>query len=71
MNYGEWIRKYAAEDNLTDVDFNAPMAAMLRKADSTNPPTAQKILPGPRASQSCPDISSWLNNCCMPGTQDR
>ena len=45
VNYGEWIRKDAAENNLTDADFNTPVVAMLRKADSTNPQTAQKILP--------------------------
>ena len=45
VNYGDWIRKFAVEDNLTDADFNAPLVAMLRKADGTNSQTAQKILP--------------------------
>jgi lysophospholipase L1-like esterase len=45
QKYGAWIQHYAGEAHLEVADFNAPVVAMLRKANSEDPATAQKILP--------------------------
>ncbi len=44
-NYSAWIRKYSSENGLTVADLNAPVVAMLQKANASDPQTAQKILP--------------------------
>lgn len=44
-NYSAWIHKYASENGLIAADFNAPVVAMLQKANASDPQTAQKILP--------------------------
>lgn len=45
VKYGEWIRHYASEAHLGDADLNTNVVAMLRKANESDPATAQKILP--------------------------
>jgi lysophospholipase L1-like esterase len=45
VNFSDWIRKYARENKLDVADLNTPVVDMLRKANATNPETAQKILP--------------------------
>ena len=45
VNYGDWIRRYASEKGLTVADLNKPMVEMLRKANASDPQTAQKIIP--------------------------
>lgn len=43
--YSDWIRKYAADNSVELSDFNAPVVAMLKKADAGNHEIAQKIIP--------------------------
>jgi lysophospholipase L1-like esterase len=45
VNYSRWLADYAKQNNLTVADFNAPMVAMLEKANAADPAAAQKILP--------------------------
>lgn len=45
VNYSRWIADYAKRSNLTVADFNAPLVAMLEKANAADPANAQKILP--------------------------
>jgi lysophospholipase L1-like esterase len=43
--YGAWIQHYASDAHLDVADLNAPVVAMLKKANSEDAATAQKILP--------------------------
>lgn len=45
LNFSKWIANYGQQKHLTVADFNGPMAAMLQKANATDPANAQKILP--------------------------
>jgi lysophospholipase L1-like esterase len=45
VNYSRWLADYAKQNNLAVADFNAPMVAMLQKANAADPAAAQKILP--------------------------
>jgi len=45
QKYSEWITRYASEAHLDVADLNAPVVAVLRKANSEDAATAQKILP--------------------------
>lgn len=45
VNYSDWIRKYASQNQLAVADFNAPVVAMLKTASANNPELAQKIIP--------------------------
>ncbi len=45
VNYGAWIRKYAAEAKFDVADLNTGVVEMLRKANAADPATAQKIIP--------------------------
>jgi lysophospholipase L1-like esterase len=43
--FGDWLVTYAGEAHLDVADLNAPVLAMLKKANSEDAATAQKILP--------------------------
>jgi lysophospholipase L1-like esterase len=45
QSYSAWIEHYAGEAHLDVADLNAPVVAMLRKANSDDAATALKILP--------------------------
>ncbi len=45
VNYGEWIKHYTSETHLDFADLNAGVVAMLKKANASDPATAQKIIP--------------------------
>ena len=45
LRFGEFLKQVAAKDKLTIADLNTPVVAALRKANQTDPQTAQKILP--------------------------
>ncbi len=45
VKYGEWLRRYASEAHLDVADLNTGVVAMLRKANTSDPALAQKILP--------------------------
>jgi lysophospholipase L1-like esterase len=45
VKYGDWLRHYAADAHLDVADLNTGVVAMLRKANVSDPATAQKILP--------------------------
>jgi hypothetical protein len=45
QKFGEWIQRYASDAHLDVADLNAPVAAMLKKANAEDAATAQKILP--------------------------
>ncbi|MBV8819638.1 MAG: SGNH/GDSL hydrolase family protein [Acidobacteriaceae bacterium] len=45
VNYGEWIRHYAPQAHIDIADLDSGVVSMLRKANSTDPATAQKIIP--------------------------
>lgn len=45
VNYSKWIAQYAPQAHLTVADFNAPVVAMLQKANAADHELAQKILP--------------------------
>ena len=43
--YGQWVQETAAKDHQTVADLNAPVTAMLSKANAADPALAQKIIP--------------------------
>jgi lysophospholipase L1-like esterase len=45
VKYGDWIRRYASQARLDVADLNAGVVEMLRKANASDPATAQKIIP--------------------------
>lgn len=45
VKYGDWIRRYASQARLDFADLNAGVVEMLRKANASDPATAQKIIP--------------------------
>ena len=45
MRYAQFNKDLAAKDNLLVANFNAPMVAMLQKANAADPALAQKIIP--------------------------
>jgi lysophospholipase L1-like esterase len=45
LRYDAFVKSLAAQDNLTYVDFNAPMTAMLEEANGKDPALAQKLIP--------------------------
>jgi hypothetical protein len=45
QKFSVWIQHYANDAHLDVADLNAPVVAMLKKANSEDPATAQKILP--------------------------
>jgi lysophospholipase L1-like esterase len=45
VNYGDWIKHFAAAAHFDVADLNTGVVAVLRKANSVDPATAQKILP--------------------------
>ncbi len=45
VNYGDWIRRYASQAKLNVADLNTGVVEMLRKANASDPATAQKIIP--------------------------
>jgi lysophospholipase L1-like esterase len=45
VKYGEWLRHYASDAHLDVADLNTGVVAMLRKANTSDPALAQKILP--------------------------
>jgi lysophospholipase L1-like esterase len=45
VKYGDWIRNYASQAKLDVADLNTGVVEMLRKANATDPVTAQKIIP--------------------------
>jgi lysophospholipase L1-like esterase len=45
VNYGRWIQSYARDAKLTVADLNTNVIEMLRKANASDPATAQKIIP--------------------------
>lgn len=45
VKYGEWLRRYASEAHLDVADLNTGVVTMLRKANTSDPALAQKILP--------------------------
>lgn len=45
VNYSKWIAQYAPSAHLTVADFNAPVVAMLQKANAADHDLTEKILP--------------------------
>ena len=45
QKYSDWIQHYASDAHLDVADLNAPVVAMLKKANGDDPAVAQKILP--------------------------
>ncbi len=46
VQYGQYVKGLAAQDNLGIADLNSPVVAVLQKANATDPTTAQQIIPG-------------------------
>lgn len=45
INYGHWIERYASEAKLTVADLNTGVIEMLKRANTSDPAIAQKIIP--------------------------
>jgi lysophospholipase L1-like esterase len=45
VKYGDWLTHYAQEAHLDVADLNTGVVAMLRRANDSDPVTAQKIIP--------------------------
>lgn len=45
IRFGQFVKELAAKDHLRVADFNAPVVAMLKNANASDPATAQKIIP--------------------------
>jgi lysophospholipase L1-like esterase len=45
VNYSQWISHFAPDSHIDVADLNTGVVAMLRKANSADPATAQKIVP--------------------------
>lgn len=46
IRYGHFVKRLAARTDLPCVNFNAPMVAVLKRAEAENPQLAARIIPG-------------------------